>query len=142
MSHAIGLIDEENNIFGISFPDFPGCISTAATLDEVILRGHQALALHVEGMIEDKEPVPQPRGLAQLKSDAKSGQWFGDGLKNAVIVAVPVELPGKAVRVNISVDEHLLDRIDRAAQAAGQSRSAYLADAARCRIAESASRAA
>ena len=142
MSHAIGLIDEENNIFGISFPDFPGCISTAATLDEVILRGHQALALHVEGMIEDKEPVPQPRGLAQLKNDAKSGQWFGDELKNAVIVAVPVELPGKAVRVNISVDEHLLDRIDRAAQAAGQSRSAYLAEAARRRIAENASSAA
>jgi metal-responsive CopG/Arc/MetJ family transcriptional regulator len=38
------------------------------------------------------------------------------------------------VRVNISMDSTLLDAVDRAADAAGQSRSAYLAEAVRERI--------
>ena len=47
---------------------------------------------------------------------------------------VPFDLPARAVRVNISIDEHLLDAIDRAAEAAGLSRSAFLAAAARQRL--------
>ncbi|HTT85264.1 MAG TPA: type II toxin-antitoxin system HicB family antitoxin [Rhizomicrobium sp.] len=50
---------------------------------------------------------------------------------NAVIVMVPLDIPGKSLRVNISIDENLVDAIDRAAKAAGQNRSSYLADAAR-----------
>ena len=49
MTHVIALIHEEAGSFGISFPDFPGCISTADTLDEAVQRGAQALAFHIEG---------------------------------------------------------------------------------------------
>jgi hypothetical protein len=55
-------------------------------------------------------------------------------LKDAVVVAVEVELPARAVRVNVSLDENLLQAIDRAAAGAGQSRSAFLAEAARARL--------
>jgi len=44
---------------------------------------------------------------------------------------VPALIPGKAVRVNITIDEALLEQIDRAAAAGGSNRSAFLADAAR-----------
>lgn len=138
MSHAIGVIHQENGTFGISFPDFPGCISTAETLDEVVLRGGQALAFHVEGMAEDEAAFPHLRSLSELQADETARQWVEGG----VLAAVPVDLPGRAVRVNISMDEHLLDRIDRAARALGQSRSAYLADAAKRRMAEAQTRAA
>ncbi|HEY4115844.1 MAG TPA: type II toxin-antitoxin system HicB family antitoxin, partial [Rhizomicrobium sp.] len=59
---------------------------------------------------------------------------FQRDAKGAVVVAVDVDLPGKSVRVNISLEEHLLEAIDRAAGSAGQSRSAFLADAAQRRI--------
>jgi metal-responsive CopG/Arc/MetJ family transcriptional regulator len=49
-------------------------------------------------------------------------------------VEVPFELLGKPVRVNISIEDRLLDAVDRAAQTRGQSRSAFLAEAAREKI--------
>lgn len=132
MNHAIALIHEENGRFGISFPDFPGCISAGASIDEAIFKGGQALALHVEGMIEDGEKIPQLRSVAQLRADSEVSEWFED----ATIAAVELEIPGRAVRVNISIDEGLLERVDRAARAAGQTRSSFLAEAAKRRIAE------
>lgn len=130
MTHVIALIHEEAGSFGISFPDFPGCISTADTLDEAVQRGAQALAFHIEGMIGDGEAIPQPRSLAVLKADAD----FADDFADAVVAAVPVELPGKAVRVNITFDEHLLQAVDRAAAAIGATRSGYLAEAAKVKL--------
>ena len=130
MTHVIALIHEEAGSFGISFPDFPGCISTADTLDEAVLRGAQALAFHIEGMVGDGEAIPQPRSLAVLRADAD----FADDFADAVVAAVPIELPGKAVRVNITLDEHLLQAVDRAAAAIGATRSGYLAEAARVKL--------
>ncbi len=130
MTHVIALIHEEAGVFGISFPDFPGCISTADSLDEAVHRGAQALGFHLEGMIEDGEAIPPARSLAVLKADPEFAEEFAD----AIVAAVPVELPGKAVRVNITMDEHLLQAVDRAAAATGATRSGYLAEAARVKL--------
>jgi hypothetical protein len=85
-------------------------------------------------MVEDGDELPVPRSLEQLKKD----RTFRADAKDAAIVMVPIDLPGKSLRVNISMDENLIDAIDRAARAAGQSRSSYLADAARARLLKSA----
>jgi predicted RNase H-like HicB family nuclease len=124
------LIHEEKGRYGISFPDFPGCVSGGRSLDETLARGQEALAFHVGGMIEDGDALPLPRTLEELKKDPV----FAEDSEGAAVVAVPVELPGRAVRVNVSLEESLLESIDRAAKAAGQSRSAFLAEAARARI--------
>lgn len=126
MAHAIALVHEENGVFGISFPDFPGCISTAATLDEVIERGSLALTMHVEGMVEDGEPLPVLRSAADIRRlpDADSG----------VIAAVPFDQPGRSVRVQITMDEHLLEALDRSAKAAGATRSGRIAEAVRASL--------
>jgi predicted RNase H-like HicB family nuclease len=130
MPHAYALIHEEKGSFGVSFPDFPGCISAAKTIDDVVRKGSEALSFHVAGMVEDGDPVPPLRKLAELNADPEFRVWA----EGAVLAVVPFELPGKSVRVNISIDEHLLEAVDRAAQAVGQSRSAYLAEAARQRV--------
>jgi predicted RNase H-like HicB family nuclease len=124
------LIHEENGAYGMSFPDFPGCVSGGASLDEALARGAETLLFHVAGMVEDGDPLPVLRTLDQLKSDP----IFKEDAEGSVVAIVAVELPGKAVRVNVSIDEHLLDAIDRAARAKGQTRSAFLAEAARARI--------
>lgn len=132
MSHAIAVIHEEKGVYGISFPDFPGCVSTGRSIDEAMFKGEQALALHVAGMIEDGEALPELRSVAQLRADPE----FRDDFKKATIATVPIELPRRVARINISIDEGVLERIDRAAEAAGQSRSAFLVEAAKRRIAE------
>jgi predicted RNase H-like HicB family nuclease len=128
------LIHFEDDVFGISFPDFPGCIATGSTEDEVIRRGTEALAFHVAGMIEDDNPMPLLRGLAALRSDPA----FNEDAEGALIALVPVEVPGRAIRLNISMEETLVEAVDKAAKAAGQSRSAFLAEAARRRLMDAA----
>ncbi|MFG1393709.1 type II toxin-antitoxin system HicB family antitoxin [Xanthobacter agilis] len=124
MAYVVGIIHEEGGVFGISFPDFPGAVSTGDGFEDAIAKGAQVLAFHVAGMIEDKDSIPEPRPLRAILAAAP--EW----LEGGVAVLIPVDLPGKSVRINISVDENALNRIDRAAKAAGQTRSAFLVKAA------------
>lgn len=130
MPATYALIHEENAVFGISFPDFPGCISTGNTAEEAIASGSEALTFHVAGMVEDGEQLPTPRTLARLQADPD----FVADSDGAVIALVPYEVPGKSVRINISIDENLLSSIDKSANANGESRSGWLADAAKRRL--------
>jgi predicted RNase H-like HicB family nuclease len=124
----IATIHDENGVIGISFPDFPGCVTTASDMRSAIERGAQVKALHIDGMIEDGEPLPEPRSVERLRADEP--EWM-DGV---LLALIPVEVSGKALRVNISLDEGLLSLIDKAAARAGQTRSGFLASAARKRI--------
>jgi predicted RNase H-like HicB family nuclease len=129
---VVALIDEDDGRFGVAFPDFPGCTTVGANLDEAVAKAEQALAFHVEGLAEDG-PLPQPRTLMELRQDAE----FRRDAKDAAIVLIPYEPPSRAVRLNITLEESLVARIDKAAAAAGESRSGFLATAARRRLAES-----
>jgi predicted RNase H-like HicB family nuclease/uncharacterized protein (DUF1778 family) len=127
---VVALIHEENGVFGASFPDFLGCTTVADSLDAIIPKAAEALAFHVEGMVEDG-PLPPVRTLAQLRKDPV----FREDSAGAMIALVPYAPPARAARINITLDESLLDRVDRAAAAAGETRSGYLAAAARQRLA-------
>jgi predicted RNase H-like HicB family nuclease len=129
-THAIAIVHEEAGVYGISFPDLPGCIAAGDTLDDVMQRGAAAAAAYVDSLIDDGEPIPVLRTLDQLKAD----QSFCEDAEAGMIVGLPIDLPGKAVRVNISLDENLVSAIDRAATRAGLSRSAFLAAAAKAKL--------
>lgn len=124
--------DEEPG-FGISFPDFPGCISEGDTIDETIQRGACALAFHIEGMIEDGETIPAPRSLQDIERDPSLAEWR----EGATICFVPAVIDkGSPRRVNISLDYGLLQAIDDEAKRRGMTRSAFLSSAARNEIQE------
>lgn len=127
---VVALIHEHDGNYGISFPDFPGAIAAGRSEDEAIERGAAILATHVRGMIEDDETLPATRSIEELRRD----HTFNKDAKAAFTVLVPFDVPGRSVRLNISMDENLLDAVDRAANRIGQSRSSYLADAARERL--------
>ncbi|MPZ58459.1 MAG: ribbon-helix-helix protein, CopG family [Rhizobiales bacterium] len=132
MVAVVALVHGTAGAYGISYPDFQGCVSGGATVDEALRRGRETLAFHIESLVEDGEALPRVRDFAEIASDPE----FAEDLRDAIVAAVDVELPGKSVRVNISMDENLLARADRAAQAAGESRSGFLANAVRKRLAE------
>ena len=52
--------------YGVTIPDLPGCFSAAATMDEAIAMAREAIELHLEGMIEQGIPVPEPATLSLL----------------------------------------------------------------------------
>ena len=117
----------ESGSVGVVFPDLPGCVSVGESESEALTRAREALALHLEGMLADGESAPVPSRLEDELPD-----WIDPP---AAVALVPVDLPGKSVRVNITLDEGLLARVDRAATERGLSRSALLAESARALIA-------
>ncbi|HZY41434.1 MAG TPA: type II toxin-antitoxin system HicB family antitoxin [Anaerolineae bacterium] len=46
-------------------PDLRGCVATGATRDEVERNMHEAIQLHVQGLIEDRLPVPESQSFAE-----------------------------------------------------------------------------
>jgi len=109
---------EKDSDFGVSFPDFPGCITAGRTLEDAWRMAVEALDLHIQGMIEDGMTVPEPSKLDVLESDAD--------LRNGVAVIVPARLPSRRVRVNITATESQIAEIDRLAAEAGMTRSGYI----------------
>ena len=45
----VSFIHRDEAGYGVSFPDFPGCVSVGDTVDDAIRHGSEALAFHVEG---------------------------------------------------------------------------------------------
>ena len=129
MRPYIALIHKEpNSGFGVSFPDFPGCISVGASMDEARVMAAEALALHLEGLAQDGEAVPEPSSIETVMAERENRDAV------AILVDVP-RLASKAVRVNITLPADVLDEIDRFAESQGLTRSGFLARAARKELA-------
>ncbi|MDM9628937.1 type II toxin-antitoxin system HicB family antitoxin [Rhizobium sp. S152] len=128
MRNYIGLIHKDaESDYGVSFPDFPGAVTAGATLDEAREMAEEALAFHVEGLIEDGETLPQPSSLETVMANPEN--------KDGVAVLVSLKAASsRAVRINVTLPEDVLARIDAVAAAAGLSRSAFLAKAAKHEI--------
>ncbi|MFN0105735.1 MAG: type II toxin-antitoxin system HicB family antitoxin [Bryobacteraceae bacterium] len=57
--YAIVIEHGENNLSAY-VPDLPGCIATGKTVAEIERNIREAIELHLEGMIEDGNPIPEP----------------------------------------------------------------------------------
>ncbi|NVN84722.1 MAG: type II toxin-antitoxin system HicB family antitoxin [Rhodopseudomonas sp.] len=125
MRHYIALIHkDEGSDYGVSFPDLPGVISAGRTLDEARDMAAEALALHLQGMAEDGDAVPEPSTLESIMQNPQN--------RNGVAVLVPVIPPAvRSVRINITLPADILEQIDAYAEREGFTRSGFLAQAAK-----------
>ena len=124
MSSCIALIRKDpTSDYSIDFPDFPGCITAASTLDEARALAAEALGFHIDGMLEDGDAIPLPACLTDVMADLHHSDAV------AVLVDVPGRLP-RPVRVNITLPEDLLREIDRTTT----NRSRFLAEAAQAKL--------
>lgn len=117
----------ESNWF-ITFPDFPGVTSVAEKFAGVMRQAKDALATAVEDMEQDGEALPP-----SVEEDALP-EYDRAAFHDPRILLVPVETTGRSLRVNVSLDEGLLARIDDVSKRTGLSRSALLARGARMLI--------
>jgi predicted RNase H-like HicB family nuclease len=125
MANYIAIVHKDpKSDFGVSFPDFPGCVTAGRNIDEAKDLAQEALTLHIQGMIEDGEQLPAPSKLEELMVDPD----FADAAAY-LVVDVPDTKP-RTVRVNITVPEMTLKEIDAAAKKRGMSRSSFLVHAA------------
>ncbi len=94
MEYIAYLHKEKKSDFGVSFPDFPGCVTAGKTLEEARHNAVEALTLHIEGMIEDGEQVPEPATLDDMASDR--------AIQDAVAFLVDVDIADRVERFNIT----------------------------------------
>src|SRR5277367_2854168 len=98
MRQYIALIHKDaGSDYGVSFPDLPG--STAGVdLDDAMRMAEEALALHLAGMAEDGEPIPEPSSLETIMAEREN--------RDAVAVLVKAaSAPGEAVGTDVSVSQ-------------------------------------
>jgi predicted RNase H-like HicB family nuclease len=125
MASYIAIIHKDiGSDYGVSFPDFPGCISAGSTLDEARAMGQEALEAYTDFLQEEGQPLPAPMSLEDaIKATYQEG----------ILATMVITLEGaksKMERVNISVSSRDLAKIDRYAKSHGLTRSAFLIQAA------------
>ena len=122
--HAV-VHKEEDSAWGVQFPDLPGCFSAADELDDVLANASEAVSLYLEG-----ERLPEPSSIESIRQLATE-----DLAQGAFLLAVPyVTSYNRPQRINVSIDQGILDAIDSAASKRKLTRSAFLAEAARNEI--------
>jgi predicted RNase H-like HicB family nuclease len=116
----------ETAAFGVVVPDLPGCFSAGDTLDKAVDNAREATELWCQTVIEDGGDVPAAKTLTEHQADPDFAGWIW------AVVEVPVERYfGPAEKLNITLPRLLLVKIDEYARAHGETRSGFLADAAR-----------
>lgn len=113
---------DKDHAFGVVVPDLPGCFSAGDTLDEAIDNAKEAIDLWLETVIDDGGAVPEAKPITEHQASPDFAGWIW-----AVVDVDLAALSDKAERINITLPARVLRRIDRAAQAAGETRSGFIA---------------
>jgi predicted RNase H-like HicB family nuclease len=125
MIYYVALIHKEpKSDFGVSFPEFPGCITAGSTIQEAMTMAREALAGHIDVMIDEGYEIPSPSSVDKIMKKRENR----DGV--AVLVPAP-DLDAKALRINVTLPANLIRRIDEATD----NRSRFLAEAAEKKLA-------
>ena len=59
MRYAV-IIEKGKTGFGAYVPDLPGCVAAGTTREEVVKLIQEAIEFHIEGLKDDRQPIPQP----------------------------------------------------------------------------------
>ena len=127
--HCEQSTDGEQTNFGITVLDLPGTFSAGNTLEDALSNAREAIEVTLEVLNEANAPIPQPRGIGAILTDPH--------LRADIMGAAIIQLdqapqrPQRAIKIAVSIDESLLQNLDRAAQRRGYTRSGFLAEAAR-----------
>ena len=58
--------EPEEGGYSVTVPALPGCLAQGDTLEEAVAMAKEAIAVHIEGLIEDGEPIPEEDERPQL----------------------------------------------------------------------------
>jgi len=65
MYRFLVVIEKANGNYSAYSPDLPGCVATGATREEVEKNMHEAIEMHIQGLKEDKLPIPKSNSFAE-----------------------------------------------------------------------------
>ncbi len=71
MYRFLVVIEKANNNYSAYSPDLPGCVATGSTHEEVERNMYEAIEMHIQGLIEDKLPIPESKSFAEYVAVAE-----------------------------------------------------------------------
>ncbi|QEM80289.1 type II toxin-antitoxin system HicB family antitoxin [Halomonas binhaiensis] len=118
---------DDTTAFGVVVPDIPGCFSAGDTFDAAIANAREAIEGHLECLAESGESIPTASSIGNHMKDPEYEGW--------IWAAVEVDIApylGKSHKINVTLPELLIHRIDRLVELhpGYGSRSGFLATAA------------
>ena len=123
MRYPIILHTDDNQQFGVTVPDLPGCFSQGDSVENAVNNAREAILFHAEALVSGKQTIPLPTEIVDLSD------FHGD-VGTALIAYADVDIEsimGPARRINITIKMASLQVIDIRAKARGMNRSEYLA---------------
>jgi len=113
-------IDIAGDEYNVTFYDFPGCVSGGSTINESIKNAKIALQMHINGMLEDGDCLPEPTDIKDIitRQCTQGGtRQCTQGVENYdhADVRALIEVSIKRVkrkRIDITLNSNLIDRID------------------------------
>lgn len=127
MQFLVAMEKSGKGSYGVVVPALPGCFSAGDTVEEALVNAQEAILLHIEGLLDAGETIPEvdPEAVVgELRGSAPGSEWI------VGFVRIDAEaLDDTAERINVSMPRRVLHAIDRAATAARKTRSGFLAEA-------------
>ena len=65
MRQFLVVIEKAEGNYSAYAPDLPGCVATGKTTEDVERTMHEAIEMHVRGILEDNLPVPGSVALSE-----------------------------------------------------------------------------
>ncbi len=65
MHRFLVVIEKAEGNYSAYSPDLPGCVATGDTREQAEQNMHEAVRMHVEGLLEDDLPVPESQAFAE-----------------------------------------------------------------------------
>ena len=59
------VVEKANGNYSAYSPDLPGCVATGETREQTERNMYQAIEMHLRGLVEDHQPVPEPHASAE-----------------------------------------------------------------------------
>lgn len=105
----IAVFDVAEDGISIEFPDLPGCLPCADTMEEALKNAHEALGIHLWGLEQDGEKIPEPTQIQNITLE-----------KNQVPAVIEVFMPAfrdklnnRFVKKTLSLPAWLADMADK-----------------------------
>lgn len=126
MRYPVVIHKDSDSDYGVTVPDLPGCFSAGESVDDAISCVTEAIECHIEGLLIDRENIPLSLPIESHKENSD----FVDAFAWMLIDVDLSKLSGKTKRINVTIPERILSRIDAYAKSHNESRSGLMANAA------------
>lgn len=124
--HFVALVSgSQAGGYTATFPDLHDCTARGADVSTLVVEARRAALDYLQGLSDAGEAWPKATPLEKITVEP-----------GVIAVLVDVAVDDPPIRVNISLGERLVQRLDAAAEARGMTRSGFIARSVRMSLGE------